>query len=67
LAGLKAEGYSPSPEVLKQLKSSVPVQAMIAVQKIFGLPMESKGLDSIKLAQGNNKEPLKDKSNELNI
>lgn len=67
LAGLKAEGYSPSPEVLKQLKSSVPVQTMIAVQKIFGLPMESKGLDSIKLAQGNNKEPLKDKSNELNI
>ena len=51
LAGLKAEGYSPSPEVLKQLKSSVPVQTMIAVQKIFGLPMESKGLDSIKLAQ----------------
>lgn len=51
LAGLKAEGYSPSPEVLKELKSSVPVQTMIAVQKIFGLPMESKGIDSIRLAQ----------------
>lgn len=52
LASLKAGGFIPSPEAIKELKASVPAQTMIAVQKIFNLPMEPNGLGNIKLAQG---------------
>lgn len=48
---LKDEGYIPSPEVINNLKGSAPAQTMIAVQKIFSLPVETAGLENIKLAQ----------------
>lgn len=48
---LKNEGFTPSPEAIKSLKESIPAQTMIAVQKIFSLPMEPSGLENIKLAQ----------------
>lgn len=51
LMKLKNEGFIPSPEAINSLKDSVPAQTMIAVQKIFSLPMEPSGLENIKLAQ----------------
>ncbi|MBS6693168.1 MAG: hypothetical protein KH312_16405, partial [Bacteroides eggerthii] len=48
---LKDEGFMPSPEAIKSIKESVPAQTMIAIQKIFSLPMELNGLENIKLAQ----------------
>ena len=57
----------PSPEAIKSIKESVPAQTMIAIQKIFNLPMELNGLENIKLAQSDNIGIAKDKSNNLNI
>ncbi|MSE71433.1 hypothetical protein GKG09_27165 [Escherichia coli] len=57
----------PSPEAIKSIKESVPAQTMIAIQKIFSLPMELNGLENIKLAQSDNIGIAKDKSNNLNI
>ena len=37
IAGLKDEGYIPSPKIIDELKKSAPAPTMIAVQKIFGL------------------------------
>ena len=51
LISLKDEGFMPSPEAIKSIKESVPAQTMIAIQKIFSLPMELNGLENIKLAQ----------------
>ena len=51
LISLKDEGFIPSPEAIKSIKESVPAQTMIAIQKIFSLPMELNGLENIKLAQ----------------
>ena len=56
IIGLKDEGYIPSPEVINNLKESAPAATMIAVQKIFGLPSDTPGLSSIKLAQNDSKE-----------
>lgn len=67
LAELKDKGFVPSPEAIKELKGSAPASTMIAVQKIFDLPGDLPGLDSIKLAKSDNQELNKDKSNDLNI
>ena len=67
LISLKDEGFMPSPEAIKSIKESVPAQTMIAIQKIFNLPMELNGLENIKLAQSDNIGIAKDKSNNLNI
>ena len=67
ILSLKDEGFIPSPEAIKSLKESVPAQTMIAVQKIFSLPMEPSGLEHLQLAQSNNAGIKKDKSNDLNI
>ena len=54
IAGLKDEGYIPSPKIIDELKGSAPAPTMIAVQKIFGLPSDTPGLSNIKLAQSDN-------------
>ena len=56
IAGLKDEGYIPSPEAINNLKRFAPALTMIAVQKIFGLPSDTPGLSNIKLAQSDSKE-----------
>jgi hypothetical protein len=56
IAGLKDEGYIPSPKIIDELKGSAPAPTMIAVQKIFGLPSDAPGLSNIKLAQSDSKE-----------
>lgn len=61
LASLKDEGYTPSLEVIKELKGTVSKNTMIAIQKIFDLPSDLPGLSSIKLVQSNNK------NNDLNL
>ncbi len=67
ILSLKDEGFIPSPEAIKNLKDSVPAQTMIAVQKIFNLPLEPSGLEHLKLAQSSKTGIKKDKSNDLNI
>lgn len=67
LVKLKNEGFIPSSEAIKSLKDSVPAQTMIAVQKIFNLPLEPSGLEHLKLAQSSKTGIKKDKSNDLNI
>ena len=67
IAGLKDEGYIPSPKIIDELKGSAPAPTMIAVQKIFGLPSDAPGLSNIKLAQSDNVGLGKDKSNDLKI
>ena len=56
IAGLKDEGYIPSPKIIDELKGSAPAPTIIAVQKIFGLPSDAPGLSNIKLAQSDSKE-----------
>lgn len=51
LAGLKDEGFVPSAEAIKNLKGSAPVQTVIAVHKIFDIPIDLPGLNSIKLSR----------------
>lgn len=67
IIALKDEGYTPSSKIMNELKGSAPVSTMIAVQKIFDLPSDLPGLDSIKLAKNDSQELNKDKSNDLNI
>lgn len=67
LVELKDKGFVPSPEAMKELKGSVPVQTVIAVRKIFDVPMDLPGLGNIKLAQSDKLGLGKDKSKDLNI
>lgn len=53
LVELKDKEFIPSLEAIKELKKSAPPQTVIAVQKIFDLPVDLPGLDNIKLAQSN--------------
>ncbi|MDB9154349.1 hypothetical protein [Parabacteroides distasonis] len=50
---MKDEGYIPSPEIMNKVKGSASAPTLIAVQKIFGMPSVTPGLNDIKLAQNN--------------
>lgn len=69
IAGLKDEGYVPSPKIIDELKASAPDSTMIAVQKIFNLKSNTNTLGDVKLAhnqQSGDKDLKRPLANTLN-
>ena len=62
---MKEQGYTPKLRVLEELEERISSQAIIAIKKIFELPIETPGLSTIQQMQSNAYTQDKDKELEL--
>lgn len=66
LSYLRDNGYSPSPKIIEELKGSVPEPTLIAIRRIFDLPMDLPG-ENIRLVRKDHPKIENDKNNDLKI
>lgn len=62
---MKEQGYTPKLRVIEELEERISSQAIIAIKKIFELPIETPGLSNIQQMQSNAYTQDKDKELEL--
>lgn len=66
ISRMKDNGYAPSPKMINELKGSTSAPALIAIQKIFDLPMDQPG-ENLQLTKDDMERMTNEKNNSLQI